>query len=168
MCKYVQMATNQLFQFQFQFQTFCRLGYAKLGYASLDLMQSQAKVSVLSRPTSCLSIVFHRVKRQRRLGLSLSARYIKFATTCVHSHREIINTMCKTGQDALRKRKPCRKLFIHISNKSASNKLNIVSMESSKLLCLNGTSFCSKSCDLKTFPLSIISVLTLVVDGPRL
>ena len=83
----------------------------------------------------------------------------------VHSPREIISTMCKTGQDALRKRKPCRKLFIHISNKSASNKLKNVSMESSKL---NGTSFCSKSCKLKTFPLSIASVLTFVVDGPRL
>ena len=86
----------------------------------------------------------------------------------VHSPREIISTMCKTGQDALRKRKPFRKLFIHISNKSASNKLKNVSMESSKLLCLNGTSFCSKSCKLKTFPLSIASVLTFVVDGPRL
>ena len=35
----------------------------------------------------------------------------------------------------------CRKLFIHISNKSASDKLKNVSMESSKLLCLNGISF---------------------------
>ena len=86
----------------------------------------------------------------------------------IHSPREIISTMCKTGQDALRKRKPCRKLFIHISNKSASNKLTNVSMESSKLLCLNGTSFCSKSCKLETFPLSIASVLTFAVDGPRL
>ena len=73
--------------------------------------------------------------------------------------------MGKTGQDARRKRKPCRKVFIHISNKSASNKLKIVSIESSKLLCLNGILFCSNSCKLKTFPLSIASVLTLVVNG---
>ena len=46
----------------------------------------------------------------------------------VHSPREIISTMCKTGQDALRKRKPCRNLFIHISNKSASNQLKNVSI----------------------------------------
>ena len=85
----------------------------------------------------------------------------------LHSPRQIISTMCKTGQDALRKRKPCRKLFIHISNKSASNKLKNVSIEPSKLLCLNGISFCSKSCKLKTFPLSIASMLALVVDGPR-
>ena len=86
----------------------------------------------------------------------------------LHSPREIISMICKTGQDALRKLKPCRKLFIHISNKSASNKLKNVSMESSKLLCLNGTSFCSRSCKLKTFPLSIASMLTFVMDGPRL
>ena len=85
----------------------------------------------------------------------------------LHSPREIISTMCKTGQDALRKRKPCRNLFIHISNKSASNKLKNVSMESSKLLCSNGISLSSKSCKLKTFPFSIASVLTLVMDGPR-
>ena len=90
----------------------------------------------------------------------------KFAM--LHSPRKIISTMCKTGQDALRKRKPCRELFIHISNKSASNRLKNVSMESSKSLCLDGTSFCSKYCKLKTFPLSIASVLTFVVDGPRL
>ena len=83
----------------------------------------------------------------------------------LHSPREIISTMCKTGQDALRKRKPCRNLFIHISNKSASNKLKNVSMESSKLLCFNGISFCSKSFKLITFPFSIASVLTLVVMG---
>ena len=83
----------------------------------------------------------------------------------IHSPREIISTMCKTGQDALQKRKPCRNLFIHISNKSASNKLKYVSMESSKLLCFNGISFCSKSCKLITFPFSIASVLTLVVMG---
>ena len=86
----------------------------------------------------------------------------------IHSPREIISTMCKTGQDALRKRKACGELFIHISNKSASNKLKNVSMESSKLLCLDGTSFCSKSCKLKTIPLSIASMLTFVVAGPRL
>ena len=86
----------------------------------------------------------------------------------IHSPREIISTMCKTGQDTLRKQKPCQELFIHISNKSVSNKLKNVSMESSKLLCLDGTSFCSKSCKLKTIPLSIASVLTFVVDGPRL
>ena len=60
-------------------------------------MQSQAKFSVLSRPTSCLSIVFHRVKRQRRLGVSLSARYIKFATTCVDLIK--INFVCETGSN---------------------------------------------------------------------
>ena len=86
----------------------------------------------------------------------------------IHSPREIISTMCKTGQDALRKRKPCRELLIHISNKSGSNKLKNVSMESSKLLWLDGTSFCSKSCKLKTIPLSIASGLTFVVAGPRL
>ena len=85
----------------------------------------------------------------------------------LHSPHEIISTMGKTGQNASQKRKPCRKIFINISNKSASNKLRNVSMESSKLLCLNGISFCSISCKLKTFPLSIVSMLTLVVDGPR-
>ena len=30
----------------------------------------------------------------------------------LHSPREIISTMGKTGQDARRKRKPCRKVFI--------------------------------------------------------
>ena len=40
-------------------------------------------------------------------------------------------------------------------------------MESSKLLCLNGILFCSNSCKLKTFPLSIASVLTLEVNGPE-
>ena len=56
-------------------------------------------------------------------------------STIRHSPREIISTMCKTEQDTLRKRKrkPCRELFIHISNKSASNKVKNVSMESSKL-----------------------------------
>ena len=47
----------------------------------------------------------------------------------IHSPYEIISTMGKTGQDAWRKRKPCRKVFIHISNKSASNKLK---------KCING------------------------------
>ena len=61
----------------------------------------------------------------------------------LHSPCEIISTMCKTEQDALWKWKPCRELFIHISNKSASNKLKNVSMESSKLLCLDGALFCS-------------------------
>ena len=75
--------------------------------------------------------------------------------------------MSKTAQVARRKRKLCRKLFIHISNKSVSNKLKNVSMESSKLLCLNGISFCSKSCKLKTFSFSIASVLTLIMDRPR-
>ena len=79
-----------------------------------------------------------------------------------HSPHEIISTMAKTGKEAWRKRKPCRKVFIHIRNKSASDKLRDVLMESSKLLCLNGISFCSKSCKLKTFPLSIASV-----NGPR-
>ena len=60
-------------------------------------MQSQAKFSVLSRPTSCLSIVFHRVKRQRRLGLSFSARYMKFTTTCVDLIK--INFVCETGSN---------------------------------------------------------------------
>ena len=58
------------------------------------LMQSQAKFSVLSTPTSCLSIVFDRVKRQRRLGLSLSAKYIKCATTCVDLIKG--NFVCET------------------------------------------------------------------------
>ena len=81
-------------------------------------------------------------------------------TICqIHSPHEIISTMGKTGQDARRKGKPCRKVSIHISNKSASDKLKNVSMESSKLLCLNGISFCSKSCKLKTFPLSIARCL---------
>ena len=58
-----QRATNQLFQFQFQFQTFA--SQARLGWPG-----SEAKASkVLSCPTPCLSTVFHRVKRQRRLGL---------------------------------------------------------------------------------------------------
>ena len=52
-----------------------------LGWPGSDAKPS--KVLVLSGPTSCLSTVFHRVKRQRTLGLSLSARYTKFATTCV-------------------------------------------------------------------------------------
>ena len=89
----------------------------------------------------------------------------------IHSPHEIISTIGKTGQDAQRKQKPCRKVFIHISNKSASNKLKNVSIESSKLLCLNGILngilFSSKSCKLKTFLLSIVSVLTLIVNGPR-
>ena len=84
----------------------------------------------------------------------------------VHSPREIISTMGKTGQDARRKWKPCRKVFIHITDRPASDKLKNVSIESSKLLCLNRILFCSKSCKLKTFPLSIASVLTLVVNGP--
>ena len=85
----------------------------------------------------------------------------------LHSPHEIISTMGKTGQEKRWKSKPCRKVFIHISNKSVSNKLKNVSMESSKLLCLNGSSFCSKTCKLKTFMLSIASVLTLVVNVPR-
>ena len=84
----------------------------------------------------------------------------------LHSPHEIISTMGKTGQDAQQKWKPCRKVFVHISNESVSSKLKNVSIESSKLLCLNGISFCSKSCKLKTFPLSIASMLTLVVDWP--
>ena len=83
----------------------------------------------------------------------------------LHSHHEIISTMGKTWQDVRWKQKPCRKVSIHISNKSASNMLKNVSMASSKLLSLNGISFSSKSCKLKTFPLSIASVLTLVVMG---
>ena len=69
----------------------------------------------------------------------------------LHSPHEIISMMGKAGQDAKQKQKLCRKVFIHISNKSVSNKLKNVSIESSKLLCLNGISFCSKSCKLKTF-----------------
>ena len=84
-----------------------------------------------------------------------------------HSPQEIISTMGKTGQDAWRKWKPCRKVFIHISNKSASNKLKNVSLKYSKLLCLNRILFCSKCCKLKTSPLSIGSVLTLIVNRPR-
>ena len=42
-------------------------------------------------------------------------------STIRHSPREIISTMCKTGQDTLRKRKPCRKLFIHISKSKCIN-----------------------------------------------
>ena len=53
----------------------------------------------------------------------------------IHSPHEIISTMGKTGQDVQRKRKQCRKVFIHISNKSASNLKN-VSMESLKLASL--------------------------------
>ena len=64
----------------------------------------------------------------------------------VHSPHEIIITMGKTGQDARWKRKPCREVFIHINNKSAWNKLKNVSIESSKILCLNGILFCSKFC----------------------
>ena len=41
--------------------------------------------------------VFHRAKRQRRLGLSLSARYIKFATTCVDLIK--IDFVCETGSN---------------------------------------------------------------------
>ena len=85
----------------------------------------------------------------------------------IHSPHEITSTMGKTTQDAQRKQIPCRKVFINISNKSASNKLKNVSIESSELLCLNRISFCSISCKLKTFLLSIASVLTLIVNGPR-
>ena len=61
-------------------------------------MQSQAKFSVLSRPTLCLSTVFGLVKRQRRLGISLSARYIKVATTCVDVIKiRLGDLVCETG-----------------------------------------------------------------------
>ena len=118
-------------------------------------------------------IAVNDISQDVSLKLLLTGRFlllfVDFVTHTpeIHSPREIISTMCKTGQDALRKWKPCRKLFIHSSNKSASNTLKNVSMESLKLLCFSGISFCSKSCKLKTFPLSIASVLTLVVDGPR-
>ena len=110
------------------------------------------------------------IREPHRNFVVIAPMIMKFGTSIqfdVHSPREIISTMTKTGQDALRKRKPCRNLFIHISNKSASYKLKNVSMESSKLLCFDGISFCSKSCKLITFPFSIASVLTLVMDGPR-
>ena len=67
--------------------------------------------------------------------ISLSKSNIKILT------REIISRMGMTEQDAPRKRKPCRKLFIHTSKKSASNKRNNLPMEPSKLLCLNLISF---------------------------
>ena len=44
-----------------------------------------------------LSTVFHRVKRQRRLGLSPSIRHIKFATTCVDLIKiRLGNFVCET------------------------------------------------------------------------
>ena len=50
--------------------------------------------------TSCLSIVFHRVKRQCRLGLSVSARCMKFATTCVDLIKiRLCNFICETGSN---------------------------------------------------------------------
>ena len=48
-------------------------------------------------------------------------------STIRHSPREIISTMCKTEQDTLRKRKPYRKLFIHIGNKSKMYQWNLQS-----------------------------------------
>ena len=66
----------------------------------MDLMQNQAKFLVLSKPTSCLSTVFGLVKRQRRLGLSLSARYIKFATTCADLIKiRLGDFVCETGSN---------------------------------------------------------------------
>ena len=44
----------------------------------------------------------------------------------IHSPHKIISMMGKTGQDARQKQKPCRKVFIHIGSKSASNKLKNV------------------------------------------
>ena len=64
------------------------------------MMQSQAMFSVLGRPTSCLITVFDLVKRQRRLGISLSARYIKFATTCVDlTIKRLGDLVCETGSN---------------------------------------------------------------------
>ena len=108
----------------------------------------------------------------QQITYNYNTKYVSFFSTLygliVYTPlTKIISTMCKTGQDALRTRKPCHNLFIHISNKSVSNKLKNVSMESSKLLCFNGISFCPKSCKLITFPFSIASVVILVVDGPR-
>ena len=84
----------------------------------------------------------------------------------LHSPREIISTAGKTGHDARWKRKQSLKLFIHISNKSASIKTKDVPIKSSKLLCLNLILFCSKSCKLKTFPAVISRVFIFVMNGP--
>ena len=47
-----------------------------------------------------LSAVFHRVKRQRRLGLSPSERYITFATTCVDLIKiRLGDFVCENGSD---------------------------------------------------------------------
>ena len=47
-----------------------------------------------------LSTVFHRVKRQRRLGLSPSRRCIKFATTCVDLIKiRLGDFVCETESD---------------------------------------------------------------------
>ena len=73
---------------------------ARLGWAGLGLRQSQAKFLVLSRSIPCLSTVFHCVKRQHRLGLSLSTRYIKSATTCVGLIKiRLGDFVCEIGSD---------------------------------------------------------------------
>ena len=53
------------------------------------------------------------------LNLSPSLELIKQICTFYSPDHDIISTMGKTGQAAQQKRKPCQKVFIHISNKSA-------------------------------------------------
>ena len=58
------------------------------------------------------------------------------------------------------------KLFIHISNKSASIKTKDVPIKSSKLLCFDFILFYSKSYKLKTFPAVISRVFIFIMNGP--
>ena len=83
----------------------------------------------------------------------------------LHSPREIISTAGKTEHDARWKRKQSWKLFIHISNKSASIKTKEVPIKSSSF---DLPLFYSKSCKLKTSPVVILRVFIFVMKGPSL
>ena len=81
-----------------------------------------------------------------------------FFVNNLHSPHEIISMVGKTRQDAQQKLKWSWKLFVHISNKSASIKPKDVPIKPSKLLCSNLILFYSKSCKLKIFPAVILTV----------
>ena len=78
----------------------------------------------------------------------------------------LISTAGKIEHDARWKQKQSWKLFIHISNKSASIKTKDVQIKSSKLHCFNLILFYSKSCKLRTFPAVISRVFIFVMNGP--
>ena len=84
----------------------------------------------------------------------------------IHSPRKIISTAGKTGHDTRWKWKQSRKLFIHISNKSAPIKTKDVPIKSSKLFRFNLILFYSKYCKLKTFPAIISRVFIFIMNGP--